>query len=422
MKEELKKQEKIVKGETIEKCLVITPKNKMMIEEFLSWLKGAVCDKRFYNYKLYLYKFADLIECDFDELNVIGRDGKISKRSKELMRRAATAIHSSDFSKNSVNMMITAIKVAFRHWYGDDEDNPPALKLLKSKKIKGPKKERQIFSEEDIMEMLKQITNPMWKFFVAFMGLDCGARAYELRTLKWNKLEKDDYSYYFWIKNAKDSGNTESRPARIIKAAPYFNEWKKLERLKNTTKPKLSGPDDYVFQDQYGKPLSEAAICMFFRRLRNLMGYEEFTSLSLRRSYITRKQREGIHPAKIQLIVGHKVGGKTIAGYTFLDDKDALDAQLEVGGIKRREEIIKHYAPKICPSCNIENKHDAEMCIECQLPLVEEAFLKIRKEQTDRLERLEKAMFMQSKMLVNLIKNKDYAALKKLIGNMEDGL
>ncbi len=412
MKTELKKNNRPQQGRRFQEYLQITPKNRMMIEEFLESTAGEVHPHRHANYERFLWLFANVIECDFDKLNE-EVDGKLTTESRLLMKKASRIINDSDYSDETIRCLVATVKVAFKHWYGDGVFQPLVLKFLKRPKAKHGSIRRRIFSEDEIVEMIEHTTDPMWRFFLAYLGLDSGARPCELRRLTWGQLEKDQYGYYFQITTAKDASDGASRPVRILKSAPYFLRWQREKRRKNTTETKKNGPDDFVFLNQYGEKLTDTAVAIFFSRLRKRMRLDELTALSLRRSWITRKMCDPrITTAQIQAIVGQTVGGNAIRAYTFIQDRDILNTQLHLNGRAPAEDLSREIALTDCPKCQQPNAPNEEFCAQCRAVLVDPAFVTITEQRVEETERLQRIMYEQCRQLSVALEKKDIPVLQ----------
>lgn len=415
MKTELRKNSRPQRGRRFREYLVITPKNREMIEEFLASTEGEVHPHRHANYERYLWLFADLIECDFDKL-VEEVDGKLTTEARLLMKKASIVINGSDYSDETIRCLVASVKVAFKHWYGDGMYHPLALKFLKRPKVKHGAVRRRIFSEEEIVELIEHTTDPMWRFFLAYLGLDSGARPCELRRLRWAQLEKDQYGYYFRITTAKDASDGASRPVRILKSAPYFLRWQRERSRKNTLEPKTNKPDDFVFLNQYGEKLSDSAVTVFFSRLRRRMQLDELTALSLRRSWITRKMCDPrITAAQIQFIVGQTVGGTAIRAYTFMQDRDILNTQLHLNGRAPEEELNREVELVDCLKCQGANAPNEEFCQHCRSVLVDPTFVTITDQREDENERLQRLIHEQCRVLSEALEKKDTSTLKAFV-------
>ena len=196
-----------VKGTTISEIFkTLSKKNQDYITEFMTWKKGSITDKRLLIIKNSLIKFADLLEMDFDKAN------------KTDVTIAWNVVYSSpELQIKSKQDDYMHIKQGFKHWFGDDEEYPKSVRGMKRPTQKGhlrlPKK---MPTEEDINDMIKKCRNPRDRFWVSWTGLDSATRPCENRALTWGCLEKDEHGYFFKIKTAKDSGDTEDRSIRII--------------------------------------------------------------------------------------------------------------------------------------------------------------------------------------------------------------
>jgi integrase len=194
---------RVPKGTTIAQIKKnLSKTNREMIDEFAAFKKGSVIEKRLTLIHNSLVKFADLLEIDFD------------KASKDDITRAWNIIYSSmDISVKSKQDEYLHIRQVFKHWFGEDEEYPKTVRGMTRPKGRGLLRlPDEMPTEGKIYAAVKLCCNYRDKFFVAYEGLDAGARPVELRRLKWKDLKKDDHGYYFNIKTAKESGDTEERP------------------------------------------------------------------------------------------------------------------------------------------------------------------------------------------------------------------
>ena len=144
----------------------------------------------------------------------------------------------------------------FKHWFGEDEEYPKVVRGMKRPKGRGRLVLPEEMPDEDLIHRaIKACRNPRDRFFLAYEGLDAGARPVELRMLRWKNLKKDDHGHYFRIRTAKQSGESDYRPIRIIFSVPYFLEWMK-------SYPGERKDDEYVFCDlnHADRPMTQNAV------------------------------------------------------------------------------------------------------------------------------------------------------------------
>ncbi len=384
-----------VEGTTIADIYkTLSKKNQSYISEFVAWKKGSITPKRLLMIKNSLIKFADLLEMDFDKANktditigwnvIYSKDCELSIKSKQ-----------DDYLH---------IRQGFKHWFGDDEEYPKSVRGMKRPTQKGtlrlPKK---MPTEEDINDMIKKCRNYRDKLWVGYTGLDSGIRPCEARALRWEDLSKDQHGYFFTIKTAKDSGDTETRTARVIYSEPYLFDWMKAY-------PGKREDNEFVFchLDNPSIPLDEGSITSLFKRLRNRINFKgKFSAYTLRHAYLTRMSlNPKVSMPVLKKLAGHSKNSNVIAEYQHFGNQDVLNMQLVASG---REDVKINYEleqnPKKCPHCNTSNQYDAEVCGKCNFALSQERMIdnSEMKKQVEDLELFKKQVqYLIPQLLENL--------------------
>ena len=317
-----------IKGTTIAEIYqTLSQKNQDYITEFEAWKKGSITDKRLALIKNSLIKFADLIEMDFADANKtdITIGWNIIYASKEL----AVKSKQDDYLH---------IRQFYKHAFGDDEEYPRVVRGMKRPTQKGhlrlPKK---LPSEKDINEAIKMCRNPRDKFWVSWTAFDSGVRPCENRALTWDDLSKDEHGYFFTIKTAKDSGDTETRSIRVIYSEPYLFELMK-------SYPGETKRSNFVFC-HLGKPsipLAKDSISSMFRRLKGRISFTgDFHAYTLRHFCLTRMSKNPkVAIPLLKKMAGHTKNSNIIAEYQHFGDEDVLEMNLAAAG---RKDLKKDY-------------------------------------------------------------------------------
>ncbi len=348
-----------VEGTTIADIFnTLSLKNQERIIEFEEFKKGAVTSKRLSIIKNSQIKFADLLEIDFDNAtklditkawNIIySKDCKLSVKSKQ-----------DDFMH---------IRQGFKHWFGEDEEYPKAVRGMTRPSQKGHLRlPRKLPNEEDIQDMIKKCRNARDKFWIAWTGLDSAVRPVENRALRWKDLTKDESGYILTIKTAKDSGDREDRSIRVINSEPYLFQWMREY-------PGKTEGDNFIFcsLDNPSIPLSETAVASLFRRLKGRINFKGvFHAYILRHALLTRLSKNPkVAIPILRTMAGHSKASNILSEYQHFSNEDVLDMNLVVAGGKQEK---KNYELKIkpikCPHCETSNPHDAEVCGKCNFAL-----------------------------------------------------
>ena len=279
---------KVSEGLTIRQIKAnLSSTNQKMINEFDDFKKGSVTDKRLMMIHNTLVKFADLLEMDFD------------KASKDDITRAWNVVFSSkELSVKTKQDEYLHIRQVFKHWFGEDEEYPKVVRGMKRPKGRGQLVLPEEMPDEDLIhKAIMACRNPRDRFFLAYEGLDAGARPVELRKLQWKNLKQDEHGYFFRIWTAKQSGDSDYRPIRIIYSVPYFQEWMK-------SYPGHREDEEYVFCDLNDptRAITHNALSRLFRRLKKRLGItSKFSPYVLRHATLTRMGKNPNVSADVKL-------------------------------------------------------------------------------------------------------------------------
>ena len=354
-----------IKGTTIaEMYETLSKKNRGYIDKFVEWKKGSITDKRLMMIRNSLIKFGDLLELDFD------------KATRDEITIAWNVIYASkELSIKSKQDDYMHIKQCFKYWFGDDEEYPKVVRGMKRPHQKGTLRiPKQLPTEEDIEDIIKQCRNPRDKFWVAWTGLDSATRPCENRILKWGDLQKDKYGYFFKVKTAKDSGDTETRSIRVIYSEPYLFEW-----MKNY--PGKREENEFVFchLDNPNTPLGAMAIASIFRTLKGRIKFKgKFSAYILRHACLTRLSKNpNVAISILKKMAGHSKNSNVIGEYQHFGDEDILEMNLMASGKKdilKKDFELKH-KPIKCPHCKTSNPYDVEVCGKCNFALSQERLI-----------------------------------------------
>jgi len=372
----------------------LSDRNREMIDEFVDFKKGSVTDKRLLMIHNSLVKFGDLLEKNFDDA------------SKEDITKAWNVILSSkQLTVKTKQDEYLHIRQVYKHWLGDDEEYPKVVRGMK--RPKGRSRLRlpeEMPDEEMIHKAIKLCLNPRDRFFIAYEGLDAGARPVELRMLKWKNLKRDDNSYYFRIWTAKQSGQTDYRPIRIIFSEPYFLEWMRAY-------PGQRKNEEYVFcrLNDPAKPMTATSIAGLFKRLKKRLGIKtRFSAYVLRHAVLTRMGKNpNVSEAVLKKFAGHTQSSSIIGEYQHYGGDDVKQMQLSYSGKESKGKNDKSYElikiPQKCPHCGKANPWDAEVCGFCNFALSQKRNIELE-DFKKRTEKLEEEKEQTNKLIKELIK------------------
>lgn len=334
----------------------LSDRNKEMINKFLEYKRGYVCEHQATKLKYTLSRVADILEKDYDKI------------TREEMDKLGGIILKSSFTSKTQEDFICSIKTAYKFWFGENESFPKVVLGLKRPKSRTALRlPKEMLTEEDIYQMIKVCPQTRDKFYIALCALDGALRPCEARNIKWGDIKKDKYGFYITIYTAKKSGNKETRVIRIIKSEPYFIQW-------NKEYPGEKKDEAYLFVNFKNlRPVQKGTIDMLFKRIKRRLKWPQkriFPYL-LRHSLITKMSKDPRIPvAVLKKFIGHSLRSNTIAEYQHFGDDDLMAMQLEYNNIEKKiEDIPKEHKPVICSKCNTPNEYDAEFCYFCNTAL-----------------------------------------------------
>lgn len=385
---------KLPKGVTISDLKKrLSDQNRKRIDDFVDFKRGSVTDKRLTLIHNSLVKFGDLLEIDFD------------KASKTEVTKAWNVILSSDqLTIKTKQDEYLHIRQVYKHWFGDDEEYPKVVRGMKRPTGRGHLTlPEELPDEETIHRAIKTCSNSRDRFFVAYEGLDAGARPVELRHLKWKNLKKDDHSFYFRIWTAKESGQTDYRPIRVIFSEPYLLEWMKAY-------PGQREDDKYVFckLDNPSIPMTSNSVTSLFKRLKKRLDLKiKFSAYILRHATLTRMGKNpNVSEAVLKKFAGHTQTSSIIGEYQHYGGDDVKEMQLGYAGkenVKKDKSYELKMTPIKCPHCGKANAYDSEICGFCNFALSQKRHIELE-EFKKRTEKLENEREETNKLIKELIK------------------
>ena len=389
-----KKYGKVPKGVTISDLKErLSDRNREMLDEYTDFKRGSVTAKRLMLIHNSLVKFGDLLEMDFD------------KALKDDITKAWNIILSSDqLTVKTRQDEYLHIRQVYKHWLGDDEEYPKIVRGMTRPKGRGRLRLPEDMPDEDLIHRaIKACRNPRDRFFIAYEGLDAGARPIELRLLQWKNLKKDDHGYYFRIWTAKQSGESDYRPIRIIFSEPYFLEWMK-------SYPGHRNDDEYVFcnLNQPCKPMTHNSLAHLFKRLKKYLGLKgKFSPYVLRHATLTRMGKNpNVSEAVLKKFAGHTQSSSIIGEYQHYGGDDVKEMQLGYAGkeiLKQDKSYELKKIPIKCPHCGKANAWDSEICGFCNFGLSQKRHVDFE-EFKERTRTLEKDREKTHEMIKELIK------------------
>ena len=198
--------------------------------------------------------------------------------------------------------------------------------LLKSPAapVKRPKldpKKNKYLECDTVRKLIAEATRHKALLLLAWTS---GLRREELLGLYWTDIVKGAVTVRRAVKKGKKISTdlktkaayrTIPLPAETIAALEEFRKGpdkKKKEKVVDLTTPLL------IFRDEAGQPYEPLVITRFFSRLCERIGIDA-DLYDLRHTYATNLARSGVHPAKIQYLMGHARATMALEGYTHIN-------------------------------------------------------------------------------------------------------
>jgi integrase/recombinase XerD len=240
------------------------------------------------------------------------------------------------------------------------------------------KKDTEMLSGKDIEKAIKAASNDRDRLFLAMLW-DSSGRPIELLNLTWEKLNRDEFGYWYST-NAKTGKDRRIRLTQISIA--YIDRWRSVYPCspegKNpvfTTLRKIDG--------QY-KKMNMDAVQEMFLRLRKKTELVNLKPGNIRPSKITADVASGFDLAFVQKKNWGHLRSKMIDKYTNLSDQYMDQTQLRAAGMLRtkvmKEAGTYNIEPPTCPTCQTINTLGSMFCSRCQHPLTSEARSQIETE------------------------------------------
>ncbi len=304
-------------------------------------------------------------------LDSIGKDAKKCDRkdierlvlaiNKGTIKGTDTAL--ADISKVKIKQ---TLKSFYRWLYDPDADKhtfPAVVKWIEIKHIIKPKMADEMLTQEEVNTLIMGCMNERDRCLLAVM-FDSGARIGELLNLRVGDINitKDG------LATAKLSGKTGTRMVYLTYCVPFLSSY--LNTLKHNAKP-----GDWLFNTFDHKRLTNVPLDYIHVR-KLLIDLKARTKIekrinphTWRHSRATMFARNNINPQLMKQYFGWTPGSNTASTYTHLNDRDLVNAVMEVNGMRKPDE--KKHLPgfKTCIKCKEVNEYTNTYCKRCACPL-----------------------------------------------------
>ncbi len=279
-----------------------------------------------------------------------------NKITKEQMMKAIAELNNSKYSAWTKTTARTVIKAFYRHFYGDDIQIPAVVSFIKTGRPKTQIDGANLLSDAEVLEIVKHCRNLRDKSVIAVM-YDLALRSGETK-IKMKDVNLEQGFIYI-------NGKTGRRKAWLSSFSIPF-----LTAYINSVPDKK--PDDWLWTDYNGNPLSVNAITLAFKRACKDSGLKKprFWLYMLRHSRITYWINHGVPMSAIKRQVGHAPGSTiTESTYSHLVDSDVREHILAAAGDQAKAEpqpsILKGWT---CQYCGKLNDATARFCSTCGRP------------------------------------------------------
>lgn len=208
-------------------------------------------------------------------------------------------IDQHNISRSYQNQLINAVKIYF------EAELHMAIDPVHFKRAKKEKKLPVVFSEQEVVLLLKQVTNLKHKCLLSLI-YSAGLRRAEVLNLKVNDIDSSRNCINILdAKGNKDRISLLSNK-QLLLLREYYKEYK---------------PVNYLFQGENGEKYSVTSLRKIFERALRNSGIQKKASLhTLRHSFATHLLEKGVDLRYIQALLGHS-SSKTTEIYTHITSK-----------------------------------------------------------------------------------------------------
>lgn len=280
------------------------------------------------------------------------------------------------YKQNTVSDKIRITK-RFFIWLADNGYSD--IEKSKLQKIRAPAYSKNtvtsnsILSEEEVERFLEACKTPRDKAFF-FMLYEGAFRVGELGDLKFRDVFITDKI----LKITTDKKTKKVRHVPLILSRQYYINWV------NSYPGDASNPDNYVFVNQYGNPLSWLAISKRIKLIKEAAGIEKDLHAHIfRHSRITHLLQQNMPEAHLKLMAWGDVNTDMLSVYQHLTDKDIEESLARINHISLLDEVpgeVQHkrrMKPIVCSHCGTINSPTTYLCSKCGAPLTEEGKMSI---------------------------------------------
>lgn len=294
---------------------------------------------------------------------------------------------SGRYKTNSINDLITTLKMLFRFIEGlSDDEQSPRTKHLKKKKSESNLKLEDMLSDDDVNKLVSTASagkdGLMWSCLLSVLR-ETGWRPGEIRGIVLKDVIKNTHGYRINV-----NGKTGKRVVFSITSSPLLEKWINSHAFKNPEAPLF-----YLAKDGEPRFLKHSHLSKIIRVLGKKVLDRSLTPYHFRHTMITDCVRKGIQDSKIRYLIGHAPGSKALSTYTHLDAKDSEDTALRLAGIDTEQKKIENkFAIKTCPKCNTGLSPHEAICGFCGTVVDQTSIISAEADKEVRYQMLEKLL------------------------------
>ena len=309
--------------------------------------------------------------------------------TREDVERAVSEIERRPYSDWTKTNYKTALKRFYKWLLGEDEEYPPAVRWVKTRRNRGRELPEGLLTPEEIKALVEACVNPRDRSLISSLA-DSGCRIGEILSMRVGDVRFDEYGAVFLV-----TGKTGDRRVRVLgDSVPYLEAW--LDAHPGREDP---GAPLWVGLEgaAKGEALNYAAARKVLQSAARRAGLKKRVHAHLFRHTRATQLAAKVAEGPLAAAMGWTVGSAMSQTYVHLSGRDVDRAILEAEGIElpTAGERNRRRLPVVCPRCEAINLTEAGECRRCKLPLSEESILRAREAEESivaRLERLEKLL------------------------------
>ncbi len=239
--------------------------------------------------------------------------------------------------------------------------NPEAASTIEPHNVSSNVTPDELLSEDDIRTLIKAAPNARDKALIACF-YDSGCRRSELLSTTIADAKFDDYGCVLWLRESK----TQSRPARLVFASSYLNDWLDVHpRKEDPTAPifcSLRTPYNAISRSGLYEQLKVIKAKTGIKKPTNCHNYRHSRATDLAKKLTEQQMKK---------VLGWTPKSNMCSVYVHLSGEDVDEAMLKVAGIKRKDKPDTTIKSSNCPRCDELNDDMRETCRKCGLILSE---------------------------------------------------